>query len=696
MDSMEGVRALLQPRSVAIVGASPRLESLSGRPLANLVERGFRGTILPINPRHDSIAGLPCYPDVASLPQAPDLALVMVGADQVFAVLDQAVARGVKAAIVFGSGFAELGGEGTERQRALGAYARRGLRICGPNCNGVFNVGGGIALGFSPAFERAIRPGGIALLCQSGAVATSIASRGTDRALGFSHIIAAGNEADLEVSDFAEFLIDDPATTVIAMFVEGLKDVPRFLGAARRALEAGKPIVMMKVGRTAAGERVALSHTGSIAGAYAVLAGALRQQGVVLAEEVDDLLDIAQVFATGRRPAGGGLAIASISGGMATVLADAAEVCGVALAAFDAPTRARLAAALPAFANIANPLDVTGQVVNEPAAWVETLSAITADEGVDAVLSVMSITANRIDRILSQAIVDTAAGARQLQLCAWTSGMPEGSGYEVLRDAGTPVFFRPEMAIRAVAAWRQWWSGRDCRLASRPAALPAQASGVARGAAAGDDWALLQAAGIAVPTYRLARTLGDLDAALAVLHLPLVVKLQLASVRHKTELGAVLTGIASAEAAREAFGRIAALGGVDARTPQGEGVLLQEMARGRRELIVSARREAGVGIVAFLGIGGIFSEVFRDTAARLAPVSAFDVAEMIRDLRGHDLFGAVRGMGPVRAELLAGVLAGLAGLLEREPGIEEIEINPLIVSDDGATCTAVDSLVVRR
>ena len=692
MDSMDGVRALLHPRSVAIVGASPRLESLSGRPLANLIERGFHGTILPVNPRRDSIAGLPCYPDVASLPEAPDVALIMVGAEQVFDVLDQAVTRGVRAAIVFGSGFAELGGEGAERQRALGAYAQRGLRICGPNCNGVFNISDGIALGFSPAFERTIRPGGIALLCQSGAVATSIASRGTDRALGFSYVIAAGNEADLEVSDFAEYLIDDPATKVIAMFVEGLKDVPRFLQVARRALEAGKPIVMMKVGRTAAGERVALSHTGSIAGAYAVLAGALRQQGVLLADEVDDLLDIAQVFATGRRPAGGGLAIASISGGMATVLADASEAHEVPLAVFDPRTRERLKAALPTFANIANPLDVTGQVVNDPQAWAETLDAIAAAPGVDVVLSVMSITANRVDRILSQAIVDTASRAHQLHLCAWASGTPEGSGYEVLREAGTPVFFRPEMAIRAVAAWRAWWSSRDHRLAEQPAALPAQAASVA----AHDDWALLDAAGIAVPRHRVVRTPDELDAAIATLRLPLVVKLQVASVRHKTELGAVLTGIATADAAREAFGRIAALGRVDARTPEGEGVLLQEMAPGRRELIVSARREEGIGIVVFLGIGGIFSEVFRDTAARLAPISEFDVAEMVRDLRGRDLLGAVRGMGHVRAELLARVLGGLAQRIELEPGVQEIEVNPLIASDDGSVSTAVDILVVRR
>ncbi|MDO8278418.1 MAG: CoA-binding protein, partial [Burkholderiaceae bacterium] len=312
-----GVEALLKPRSVAIVGATPRVEALGGRPIVNLRTQGFTGKIYPVNPRYESILGLPCYPDLKSLPEVPDLVLVLVSQDRVFATLDEALEVGARTALVFGGGFAEMAGEGVARQDRLKSYAGRGLRICGPNCNGVFSVVNKTALGFAPTFEFPARQGRIAIISQSGAINTSISSRAMDMGLGFSHLIASGNEADLEAADYVEYLLDDPATEVFVLYIEGFKNPARFLRVAQEALRRGKPIVLMKMGRTPSSQHVALSHTGSMTGSYEVIVGALRQRGVIVVESMDDLCGVASVLASGKRPQGGAMAVVSLSGGMA-------------------------------------------------------------------------------------------------------------------------------------------------------------------------------------------------------------------------------------------------------------------------------------------------------------------------------------------------------------------------------------------
>ena len=238
--NLAGVHALLKPRSVAIVGATPRVEALGGRPIVNLRTQGFAGQIFPVNPRYDNILGLKCYPNLSALPEVPDLVLVLVSQERVFDTLDEAVKVGVKTALVFGGGFAEMSGEGVVRQEQLTEYAQRGLRICGPNCNGVFSLVNNTALGFTPTFEFTVRKGNIAMISQSGNVNTCISSRGMEMGLGFSHLIASGNEADLEMSDYVEYLLDDSETHVFVLFVEGFKNLERFLEVAEEALRRGK------------------------------------------------------------------------------------------------------------------------------------------------------------------------------------------------------------------------------------------------------------------------------------------------------------------------------------------------------------------------------------------------------------------------------------------------------------------------
>lgn len=682
-----GIAALLAPRSVAIVGASPRVEALGGRPLLNLRRQGYAGAIYPVNPRYEEIQRARCYPDLLSLPEPPDAVLVLVGADRVFATLDQAAEIGARAAIVFGGGFAEAGAAGAARQAQLAGYAARGLRICGPNCNGVFNVARGVAMGFSPAFELPARRGRVALVSQSGNVATNTASRGMEMGVGFSHIVASGNEADLEVADFVEHLLDDPDVGVFALFVEGFKDAPRFLRVAEAALRRGKPIVALKIGRSASGQRMALSHTGAMTGAWQVVTTALRQKGVVVARELDELWGLASLFAMGRRPTGArGLAVASLSGGMAGMIADASEEHGVRIPPLAPHTAEALETALPGTASLGNPLDVTGQVVNEPESWSRCLRALERDPGVDAVLSVLSITAGQAERRFAEDLVAIARDSSALHACLWPSATPPGSGFAVLRDAGLPVFTRTDEAVGALAAWYHYWGTRDARLAAldeaRPPAAPA---GFAE-----SGWELLRQAGIPVVRQQRVDSPAALEAALGALRFPVALKAEAAALAHKTERGALRLGLRSAAEALAAFDELSA---ALADVPD-LAFVVQEMADGRRELILGLKREPGLGMAVMIGLGGVFSEALRDVAIRVAPLTPLDAEEMVQELRGRAILGGARGLGPARPEMITDLLLGLSGLAERyAERIEELDVNPLILADDGASCAAVDVLV---
>jgi len=686
-----GVKALLEPRSVAIVGATPRPESLGGRPVLNLLAQGYTGRIFPVNPRYQEIQGLPCYPSLRSLPQVPDLVLVLVGKARVFDVLDEALKVGARTALIFGGGFAEVSGEGTARQARLASYAQRGLRICGPNCNGVMNLVDGIALGFMPTFELPVRAGNIAVVSQSGNIATCLSSRGLEAGLGFSYLIASGNEADLEMADYVEYLLDDPATQVLALFVEGFRNPQRFLAVAEQALRKGKPIVLMKMGRTASSERVALSHTGSMTGSYRVITGALRQKGVIVVEDLDTLIAVASVMASGKRPRGGAVAVASLSGGMAGVVADVCDELGEPLAALTPTTIAAVARNLPDVASIQNPLDMTGQVVNEPECWTRSIAALVADPGVDVLLGVLSITANRSERRFAQDLADLHAGTPALVITVWASGSPPGAGVEILVQAGTVVQLRVQDAVRAISHWRRYWTTRQARIAALDA-LHAQPAPRSTGKAM-TDWALLEEAGIPVARKVLVHDARQLEDALGTLAFPVALKLESAAVAHKTELGALRLNVRSLQEARGAFDDLQRIAARHAAAGEDSGVLVQAMVTGRRELLLGLKREPSVGTAVVVGMGGIFSELLQDIATRVAPLTALDAREMLSELSGHALLGAARGLGAVADGLLVDLLLNLSDLaIMQGERIRELDINPVIIGDDGRSAVAVDVL----
>jgi len=688
-----GVGALLQPRSVAIVGATPRVESLGGRPILNLRTQGFDGRIYPINPRHQEILGYTCYPSLSELPEAPDVVMVMVGPDRLFASLDEAVQVGAKVALVFGAGFAEVQGEGIERQRQLATYADKGLRICGPNCNGVFSVSNKTALGFMPSFEFSTHPGNVALIAQSGNVATCVSSRGTEMGVGFSTIVATGNEADLEATDFVEYLIEDSSTEVFALFIEGFKDPARFLGAAERALRRGKPIIVMKMGRSAASQRVALSHTGAMTGSHQVLTGALRQKGVIVVDSLDELWGTAALFAQGKRPRSGHVAVASLSGGVAGVIVDACDQHGVPLASFTALTEQGLANELPGVANLANPLDMTGQVVNEPDCWKNCIQILAADAGVDVLISALSITAGQIERRFASDVLDLSRGP-VMQVCIWGSSMPPGAGIELLKAGGIPLYTNVDDAVSAIAAWNHYWQTRTPRLAALDNQARDARSHVLALEGIPGGWSMLEHAGIPMARHAMIRQRHEIEEIATRLKFPLALKIASSAASHKTEINALRLNIRSVDEAFLAFDELQSVAERHLSGMPIDGYLVQEMIAGKREIIVGLKHEPGIGYALLVGLGGIFSEVLNDVSIRIAPITRFDANEMIGEIRARKIFDGIRGLEAIPRSSLSDVLLGVSGLVDQYPGaIAELDINPLIILDDGSACIAVDVLV---
>ena len=452
------LRPLLDPESIAIVGASADFSRINGRPLRFLLEYGYRGQILPINPRYDEIAGVRCFPSVGELPAAPDLALIGLAAASTPEVLEACGRRGARAAVVFSGGFGEFDAAGRALQDRLVETAERyGMALCGPNCLGFVNFARAAVCSFTATFDTVdIKPGPIAFVSQSGALGAYIYALARERDLGFSYFVSSGNEAQVDFARYLEFLIDDPETRLILGYLESARDGRALLRAVDRALAAGKPIVLLKVGRSVSGARAALSHTGSLVGSDRVYDAAFRQHGIIRADTIEHMLDIAYLATVGGLPRGPGVAVSTLSGGAGVILADEIERAGLVLSELRPETRERLATLIPAFGSTANPVDTTAQPLNEPEIMRGCLATIAQDPGVDTVIPFNGPLAEYADG-LTEAIGQVAADGASLLVANWLLAPP--AARRTLESRGVPVFDDPSRIIRGLAPL-VWWGGR--------------------------------------------------------------------------------------------------------------------------------------------------------------------------------------------------------------------------------------------
>ena len=680
------LQPFFEPESVAVVGASPRRGSIGGELFRNVLAADFTGAAYPVNRRGESVAGVKGYATVEDIPDPIDLVVICLPGERVLDAAESALGKGVHALCVISAGFAEMGSEGAERQERLLALVRaHGARLIGPNCLGIASAGPRLNATFA---AKAPRWGSIGFSSQSGALGLAVIEAAEGRGIGLSAFVSIGNKADVSSNDLLERFEDDAGTNLIALYLESFGNPRKFARIARR-VSRSKPILALKSGRTSAGAKAAGSHTAALTSSDAAVEAIFHQAGVIRAETLEELVDVAALLSTQPLPLGRRVALLTNAGGLGILAADACEGAGLELATLAEETAARLAELLPEEASVANPIDMLGSAT--ASTYEGVLPVLLEDRAVDAVLVLFVPPVTATADQVALAVARASKGAEKPVLAAVMDarGIPQA-----LVEAGVATFTYPESAVRALgrsAARAEWLR--------RPSGFVPELDGVDRGAArelvsgalrdAPDVWldpeetrALLMAYGIPVVEQRLAGTPDEAAEAAAELGFPVVVKTAVAGV-HKTETGGVALDLQNEHDVREAAARI------------GGPVLLQPMRSGSAELLAGLVQDDLFGPLVALGPGGVLAELIGEAGVRIAPLTDVDARELVLEGKTGALVRGYRGKPPADADAVADVVHRLSALGEDLAEVAELDLNPLIVGPDG--CVAVDARVrVRR
>lgn len=687
---LHGLGSLFAPRAVAVIGASADVRKFGGRTFWYLTECGFAGEAYAVSFAAEPIGQRVAYPSVAAIGRPVDLAILAIPIAGVEAALEDCAAAGVRAAVIYTSGFSEAGADGAALQARIDALrARSGMRILGPNCIGLVNTACRFAGTFATMWEGGFGlDDGIAVVSQSGAMASYLYVMLEERGLGVRYWCSTGNESDIDVAECIGHYAADPEVKVILACLEGLRDGPRLLAALESARAHRKPVVLLKVGSSDIGKQAAQTHTAALAGDAAIFAAAIQQSGAVLARSFDEMVDIAVAAAAGIFPSGRRLGIVSGSGGAGVLLADMAAELGLEVPEFQGAVREGLDRRIK-LGSTRNPVDVTAAVMNDIGLLVDPLT-LAADSGqVDATIAFLTSVFRAPGRmaVLQQGLRTFRATAREHPVLLSLFASPEHMAE--IRRMGFPTFVDPTRAIRALAALMNFGEAfaRPLADASPASGPPIAAPPTCQGPPL---FELLAAHGLRAAPWRLAASVVEAQQAADALGYPVAMKTCSPHILHKTEAGGVIVGLSDAAAVAAAFDRLrsieAACGGV-----QTTGVLVQRMVAGVGEVIVGARRDPVFGAVVLAGIGGILAEAFADTALRLAPVSRAEAKEMIGGLKGAATLRGLRGRPPADLDALARLIAGFSDIVARLDGFGELEMNPVIVGRVGEGCWIVDA-----
>ena len=698
------ISRLLRPRSVAIVGASAKPGSLGGGVLANLERFRFGGPLHLVNPRYDRIGERPCVHSIPELPDGIDCAVLAIPQAQVLDSVRACAEKGIGGLIVLAGGFAEADAEGKDAQEQIAALAQgAGLALQGPNCLGMINYVDGVPLMFGTApFDALGDRKGVAVVSQSGAMASAVRVALQARGIGVSYSVSTGNEAALGAEDFLEEFIADPHTRVIAMLMEQIRRPARFLELATVARKAGKFIVLHHLGRSAAGREAAKTHTGALSGDYAIMAAQVVARGVCLVDSLELLIDVPELLIRLKKVrAPGGTAIVAESGAFKGMALDFCETVGLELPRLSAATQNALAHELPAFSPPSNPLDLTAQALVDPDLYRRVLDVIGRDAAFGSVVITISLpSADSADRKLPRIIsaLESLDGSQAVVFAMLGEDCPiPATHVEKIRNTGTPFFRSPERAFRALAALK--------RLSRPPAAI----APAARSASATHSTAarlepgvlpeyrakqLLAASGLQMPPSRLVVSLEDALTAAAELGYPLALKAQSSRLPHKSEVGAVALDIRDSASLSAAWVAMRDRLAVERADVTLDGMLLERMGEPGIELIIGARNEGGWGPVILVGLGGILTEVLQDVVFIPAGVGRCDIARALRTLKGARLFDGYRGSPPADVEATVSVVETLGAFLLQHPEIVEADLNPVRVHARGQGATVLDALFV--
>ncbi|HMM41475.1 MAG TPA: acetate--CoA ligase family protein [Thermomicrobiales bacterium] len=710
----QAMDALFHPKSIAIVGASQRPG------FANSIQRlilkgGYEGAVYGVNPRYDEVMGCPSYPTIDAIPGGVDKAIVVVPSGAVMDVLGQAERAGVKAVNIITSGFGEQADEdAAARQRELRAFAdRTGIRIVGPNCLGIISTPAKMIAKSGPYTH--VHRGPIGIVFQSGLLAYSAVIPPTDRGFGYSYVVTTGNEADLDATDFMRYYVEDDETRVIGCFIEQFRDAEKLQQVATLAADAGKPLVVLKIGRSEGGQRAARAHTGSLVGSDGVIDAVMRKEGIVRVYNLDEMIETLAVFHSRKLPKANGVGTIFVSGGAGGLISDLSQDLGVNLPELAPDIAERLHDIIPPYGTVGNPLDTTGQVAQQPEIMAGVLQAMAEDPNINTVIYGQAYP-NLVDldspvgRVMKE-IPDKYPDKIFLILSLVAGKMQEGYRADippvepVSTWDGIPFLQGAENGLRAVRALN-WYADFQRQRATAPAAdagdspVAEQARSIVRAA----GWQplvereakkLLALYDIPVTGERLATSADAAVAAAREIGYPVGLKIESPDIAHKTEAGGVLLDIDGDDAVRDGYAKILAAAKAYDADARISGVLVQQMVKGGREVILGMTQDPTFGPAVAVGLGGIFVEILKDVVLGAPPLTAGEGREMLGRLRGRAILEGARGAAPADLDAVAGIIAKFSRLcLDLRDEVAEIDINPLLVFDEGRGACVVDCLIV--
>ena len=688
---------LLSPKSVAVIGASRTPGKVGHEIVANLVDGGFGGDIVPVNPSADEVCGQRCWPDLKTYGQSIDMAVISIPTKLVMGAVKESIDAGAKAVIVITAGFKEVGGDGAvleEKLRTLCQSHR--VRLLGPNCLGLINAHHRMNASFAKHMPR---PGGISVISQSGALCTAILDWAASRNLGLAKLISMGNKADISETDLLAALAKDDETKVIVGYLESIGAGDDFMKAAEQATSE-KPVVVFKSGVTRAGGRAASSHTGSLAGADMAYGAAFKRSGIVRADTFEALFDYAMAFAMQPLPKGKRVAIITNAGGPGIMAADAVELSGMEVTALEGSSATALKAKLPAAASVGNPIDVLGDA--DPERYVAAVDAARDDTNIDAIIVILTPQAMTKPVETAKGIAACSDGSKPI-LVSFMGGLDVSSGREKLLALALPDYSSPERAVGALRAMYEYsqWLQRPPRILTRFLVNRRRARRILRrqfrtqAYQVGEAQAksILRAYGFNVPPGQLAATADEAVEVAEKIGLPVAMKIASPDVIHKSDLGGVRLGLPSGDAVRDAFDLMVLRIGQRAPQARIEGVYVERMCGRGREVILGMTRDPQFGPMLMFGLGGIFVEVMKDVAFHLAPITEDEAMQMLQSTRSFALLKGVRGQASVDLAAIANAIQRISQLVTDFPEIEEMDINPFIVGRLGEQSIAADARI---
>ncbi|MCP4746543.1 MAG: CoA-binding protein [Desulfobacteraceae bacterium] len=707
---MKNLDAIFAPRSVAVVGASTTAGKVGHDIFVNILKGGYKGVLYPVNPSADAVASVRAYPSLSDIPDDLDLAMIILPPKHAISAVKDAIAKGVKGIVIVSAGFKEIGGQGLEIENKIVEICREAnVRLVGPNCLGVINPLEDVRLNASFS-NRMPRAGNVSFISQSGALCTAVLDFATDREFGFSKFISIGNKADVDEVDLLHYFHDDPDTEVIMIYVEELPRGQAFINAAKEITggDRPKPIVVIKSGRTSAGAEAAASHTGSLAGSEAVYDAIFAQSGVIRADGIDELFDYATAFAYKNEnalgkmrrkvPLSNRVAIVTNAGGPGIVATDMTVVSGLQLAKFSNETIEVLKSHLPITANVNNPVDVIGDAAQDR--YENALTAVVRDENVDGVMVILTPQSMTNAMGTAEAVVRIARRSHKPILCCFMGIIDVSAGVKYLQSNGVPVYRFPENAARALGALYRYskWLNRQEMAPHKLTHDKQKAKQIIEDTLAkGETYIselegtqLLKSYGFPVLPTELAQDASQAVKAADKIGYPVVMKIYSPQIIHKSDAGGVKINLKDAKAAEEAFHQIVSNAKEYDKDAEIRGVLVQKMARTGQEVILGATRYPGFGHLLMFGTGGVSVEVFKDVNFRLAPINRNSARFMVRGIKGFTLLNGFRGAPKADVEAIEKLLVCLSNLVEDNPEIAELDINPLFVYPEGEGTLVAD------